>query len=665
MAWCLMRMTRTLTGTPTTVSEEVTYTYTVTDEDGDSATLTFTITVLEKTLDDLTVSEGVLEPAFETETTTYTVTVGNAVEDLTLTALAGIATKIIINGVPVTSGTPSEAIPLNVGDNIIEVIAVDQTYIVTVTREANSAPPAPVLQDQTAAAQTAFHYAFPEVADSDSGQTVTYNATLEGGGALPAWLRFDAISCTFSGTPARVDMGTVIIAVMAMDDGTPPRATRAAFTLTVEAPSTEPQVLKSALASFGRTVASDAVAVMENRIIRPVPDSIRVILGGHDLDQRLHGSRVFGLLYSVARVAGLEVHLPVYPGQFDGGMSYMSLEGYKQLAEAAHDHTPVRFSRRATRDILSQSNFDLKLGSEKRTSAWSLWGQGNTRMFSGQPGNVSVDGRVLSGYLGIDYRVKNPLKLGLALSRNAGELDYTSTLGDAGVVDMTLTSVLPYMHWSARTGMDVWGMGGAGWGAMQVTDQYRDAETDISMMMGAVGIYNALARLGEMGLALKGDGFMTRLKSDERETLPQTEAEAQRVRFMLEGQLDHLISEKGMFTFLVDIGGRWDGGSAETGLGLEQGGSLSYLNTARGWSIEAIGRHLLAHQQADFEEWGASLAFRIDPGMHGRGLQVTMTPSWGNSVSRTDAMWDNNGVIDTAFFGGGSGDGVALAAAAL
>ena len=559
----------------------------------------------------------------------------------------------------VESGTPSEAIPLNVGDNIIEVIAVDQIYIVTVTREANSAPPAPVLQDQIAAAQTAFHYVFPEVADSDSGQTVTYNATLEGGGALPAWLRFDAGSRTFSGTPERVDIGMLVIAVMAMDDGEPPRATRAAFTLAVDAPSTEPQVLKSALASFGRTMATDAVDVMENRIIRPVSDSVRVILGGQDLDQRLRGNRVLGLLYSVARVAGFEVHLPVYPGQFDGGMSYMSLEGYKQLASGMQNYTPVRFSRRPTRDILSESNFDLKLGSEKRTSAWSLWGQGNTRMFSGRhDGAVSTDGRVLSGYLGIDYRVKNPLKIGLALSRSTGEVDYTSTLGDAGMVDMTLNSVLPYMHWSARTGMDVWGMGGAGWGAMQVTDQYRDAQTDISMLMGAVGVYNMLTRVGSLGLALKGDGFMTTLKSDERETLPQTEADAQRVRFRLEGQFDNPISETGVIALLVDLGGRWDGGSAENGLGLEQGGSLSYMNTASGWSIEARGRHLLAHQEADFKEWGASLAFRVDPGMRGRGLQVMMTPSWGNSVSRTDALWENHGVIDTAFLGGGSADDV-------
>ena len=192
--------------------------------------------------------------------------------------------------------------------------------------------------------------------------------------------------------------------------------------------------------------------------------------------------------------------------------TYMPTGDYDE-PEGYAPYTPVRFHRRSARDILSQSNFDLKLGSSGKTSAWSLWGQGNTRMFSGRhDGAVSTDGRVLSGYLGIDYRANDPLKFGLALSRSAGEIDYTSGSGDAGVVDMTLTSVLPYAHWSARTGMDVWGMGGAGWGAMQVADQYRDAQTDISMLMGAVGVYNMLTRVGSLGLALKGDGFMTTLE---------------------------------------------------------------------------------------------------------------------------------------------------------
>ncbi|WP_152625196.1 putative Ig domain-containing protein, partial [Cellvibrio sp. OA-2007] len=51
----------------------------------------------------------------------------------------------------------------------------------------------------------------------DAGDTLTYSAQLAGGGALPAWLSFDAVTRTFSGTPANADVGTVSIDVIASD----------------------------------------------------------------------------------------------------------------------------------------------------------------------------------------------------------------------------------------------------------------------------------------------------------------------------------------------------------------------------------------------------------------------------------------------------------------
>ncbi|WP_152625203.1 putative Ig domain-containing protein, partial [Cellvibrio sp. OA-2007] len=53
--------------------------------------------------------------------------------------------------------------------------------------------------------------------DVDVGDTLTYSAQLAGGGALPAWLSFDAVTRTFSGTPANADVGTVSIDVIASD----------------------------------------------------------------------------------------------------------------------------------------------------------------------------------------------------------------------------------------------------------------------------------------------------------------------------------------------------------------------------------------------------------------------------------------------------------------
>src|SRR5690606_38887784 len=46
----------------------------------------------------------------------------------------------------------------------------------------------------------------------------SYSAQLAGGGPLPAWLSFDPLTRSFSGTPVNADVGTVSITVTA-DDG--------------------------------------------------------------------------------------------------------------------------------------------------------------------------------------------------------------------------------------------------------------------------------------------------------------------------------------------------------------------------------------------------------------------------------------------------------------
>jgi len=48
-----------------------------------------------------------------------------------------------------------------------------------------------------------FSYSVPmtTITDPDAGDILSYSATRADGGALPAWLRFDAATCTFSGTP--------------------------------------------------------------------------------------------------------------------------------------------------------------------------------------------------------------------------------------------------------------------------------------------------------------------------------------------------------------------------------------------------------------------------------------------------------------------------------
>ncbi len=95
-------------------------------------------------LSNLVPSVGTLNPAFAPNTLAYTESVSSGTTSMTVTPTAADAgATIMVNGQPVTSGTPSQSITLNVGPNVItiKVTASDlttmKTYTITVTRAGN------------------------------------------------------------------------------------------------------------------------------------------------------------------------------------------------------------------------------------------------------------------------------------------------------------------------------------------------------------------------------------------------------------------------------------------------------------------------------------------------------------------------------------------------
>ena len=64
--------------------------------------------------------------------------------------------------------------------------------------------------------------------------------------------------------------------------------------------------------------------------------------------------------------------------------------------------------------------------------------------------------------------------------------------------------------------------------------------------------------------------------------------------------------------------------------------------------VDATFSMLVAHQDARYDEWGFSGTVRFDPGTGGRGLSLTLSPSFGASAQGTDRLWgmqDMGGLI--------------------
>jgi Ca2+-binding RTX toxin-like protein len=75
------------------------------------------------------------------------------------------------------------------------------------------------LADQAATQDSAFSFTLPagSFTDPDPDDTLTYSATLTSGGALPAWLSFNAATRSFSGTPLNAHVGILSLRVTASD----------------------------------------------------------------------------------------------------------------------------------------------------------------------------------------------------------------------------------------------------------------------------------------------------------------------------------------------------------------------------------------------------------------------------------------------------------------
>ena len=371
------------------------------------------------------------------------------------------------------------------------------------------------------------------------------------------------------------------------------------------------------LARFGRTVASQAV------------DAI--------------GGRLQGSGGSHATAGGQS--LPLSGEQTAPGESEDTQGGFMALAET--EAGPGNTSRGMSgREVLLGSSFHLSSVGEAGGSAFTVWGRFATGGFQADVDDVRMDANVTSGFLGADVGGRRWLA-GVALSMSEGSGNYTlldEENDDSGTVESSLTAFYPYARLGLTETVDVWGLVGYGTGDLTLVqnperDRVRTYETDIGMRMGAVGARGEVLSPSEPGglaVALKSDAFWVRTSSEAVPGMAGSEADVTRVRLAVEGSRS-FATGSGTLTPSLELGVRHDGGDAETGTGIEARAGLRYTDGPV--SVEGAVRTLVAHQEAGYEEWGASGAIRIDPGPSGEGLSLTVAPVWGTASGGTERLW--------------------------
>ncbi len=458
----------------------------------------------------------------------------------------------------------------------------------------------------------------PEATNGDS--TITYRLHPR----LPAGVNFDAATRRIHGTPTQVHDTTAYTYTATDTDGD---TATLQFNITVEAAALQQRAraLDVVLSALGRTAATDAVDIISNRFTATAAARPEVTLGGTALTSAFDAD-------AVARVKD-------------------TLTATDRQHWYARDTKPQLL--RSAKQLLTQSNFAIPLTTADGDTAadWTLWGRAAASGFSSN--RLDTDGELYSGYIGLERRFgkQHNALAGIAITHSDGDADYRvtgnflRTDGSRGAiegeVDLEMTSILPYIHYTPRAGTGIWGMAGIGRGEVELRDEVGKVETDVDLLMAAVGGRQLLSRWHGIDFALKSDAFAVQLKSDRKLRLAEVTGVARRARVALEMSSERQLSTDAVLRPSIEFGGRWDDGDADTGVGAEIGGGLEYR--ASGFSVAARGRYSFAHRQSGFEDWGGSLSLTVgEAGMqgHGQGLWLSFTPEWGNPTSGVQQTWN-------------------------
>ncbi len=385
------------------------------------------------------------------------------------------------------------------------------------------------------------------------------------------------------------------------------------------------------------------------------------VVGGSGIGRGRNGGDISAAGISASRGGG-------YIGagtQSPGGGQYGASGGSTSMNGGCWN--PGRYSgdvsrqdrRTVLRNLLLQSDFTLTrrlVEKDDEAGTYALWARASEARFDGAQAGASLDGEVATGMFGADFARGNWL-VGLALTHSLGEGRYTPEQGGGGEVDAVFTALTPYAHLRLGDGLSMWGVAGAGQGALALKPQDKPAlQSDLGWEMVAAGVRDEIIDVpvgGGIGLAVKSDLLWARTTSDAVLGLAGSTADVARFRAGVEGTWSLAFDRVGALTPKFESGVRYDAGDAEAGWGIELGGGLAWQYPARGIDFSVEGRGLLTHEDGAFRDVGysASLAFDPRPASE-QGLSFALRQEFGGrSSGGVESLFSTGAPMEIAAFG--------------
>ena len=390
---------------------------------------------------------------------------------------------------------------------------------------------------------------------------------------------------------------------------------------------------KAWLGRLGRTVAEQVLDGVAGRIAAERAPGVEATLGGQALPSIAFGPDGGAANGNAAHEEAAR-RMADIARRFDAGTGSGAGHGAGRDPHRGALGRGTQWRGMTGRELLLGSSFALTGEADGSGGTLAFWGRAAENRFDGREDDLSLDGDVTTGLLGADY-ARGRWLVGLALSR-------TDAQGGASgkgsyEMDASLTAATAYGGWRASERLKLWGAAGHGRGDLTLTPERDGAmETDIDWTMAALGARGELLQAAGSGplLALVSDALWARTASEKVTGLEDAGAGVTRLRLGLEGSWAVALDRGGSVEPRLTLGGRHDGGDAETGFGVEIGGGVAWSAPALGLTVDIEGRTLLAHEADGLKDRGysASLAFDPDPATE-RGLSLTLRQDWGGQAS--------------------------------
>ena len=316
---------------------------------------------------------------------------------------------------------------------------------------------------------------------------------------------------------------------------------------------------------------------------------------------------------------------------------------YSDASEVALSRQLQQLDEFELRKFIGDLSFDAD-GERIGMDGTALYGSGSYGQLSGGEDGVDWDGDLIGGYVGIDKWLQEDMLVGVSISYFKGEFDYDDPDStDDGKYDVNLTSVHPYIGWSVSDDLDVWASIGYGTGEVELVDSAGSRSRDLeygAVSVGANGRLYASDELiagGRSELRLRGEVSVWQLDFD-RNGGGFNDLSSQRARLVLEASHSRSTTSGNNLRSGLELGVRHDGGDGQSGQGIELGGSVEWRDAKRGLTLSGSGRVLTL---AEYNEWGLSGELRVESKSDGRGLSLSLSPSYGRDGSSIGRLWSD------------------------